>query len=251
MRPWLSHPRRTVSNVRDLIVFDGDDTLWRVEHLYDDARERAAAIAADAGIDSDSWTQLQKNIDVANVATFGLSRFRFPHSSVLAYERAATELGITADNAIKERIRTAAATVFDATAPLMPGALDVIAQLAHTHRLVLLTQGDPVVQDKRIADSGLDASFEIVRIVERKTEASFSELLAQAQIAPQDAWSIGNSVPSDINPALRLGMSAIWIETHVWAHERREGAPIAGRLSMCDSLRQIPAIVAACSALVR
>jgi len=38
---------------RPLIVFDGDDTLWYVEPLYDDARMRAAALVSSAGLSGD------------------------------------------------------------------------------------------------------------------------------------------------------------------------------------------------------
>lgn len=238
--------------MRGLIVFDGDDTLWRVEHLYDEARERAAAIAAETGLDPGRWAELQKKIDVANVARFGLSRERFPQSSVRAYERAAAELGICIDDTIKERIRTASAGVFNAAAPLVPGVLDVLDQVRDTHQLALLTQGDPVVQEKRIADSGLCSSFGIVHIVEHKDERAFTVLLAEAGIEPSDAWSVGNSFPSDVDPALRLDMSAIWIETHVWAHERRGvSAHAAGRLFVCDDLRYVPSVVAGHGASVR
>ena len=35
------------------IVFDGDDTLWETEALYDDARRRAREIVAATGLDGE------------------------------------------------------------------------------------------------------------------------------------------------------------------------------------------------------
>jgi putative hydrolase of the HAD superfamily len=239
----LSYLASTVKPVQALIVFDGDDTLWRAEQLYDDAREHAAAIAAEAGFDPEHWTRLQKEIDMANVASLGLSPQRFPLSSVLAYERVATECGAKVSNEIKRRIRQASAEVFYATASLMPGARNVVAQLARTHRLALLTQGDPVVQGKRIADSGLASYFDIIRIVDQKHDHSFAEVLVDTGTAPGCAWSVGNSIPSDINPALRIGMSAIWIDAHVWAHERRESVSLPGDVIKCSSLLEVSRIV--------
>jgi putative hydrolase of the HAD superfamily len=229
--------------VQALIVFDGDDTLWRVENLYDEARKHAAAIAAEVGFDPEYWTRLQKEIDLANVVTLGLSPRRFPLSSVLAYERVANECGAKINDAVKRRILQASAEVFDATASLLPGALAVVGQLAQTHRLALLTQGDPAVQGKRIADSGLAPYFNIIRVVDRKDDQSFAEVIADAGTEPRCAWSVGNSIPSDINPALRIGMNAIWIDAHVWAHERRESAPISGDVTECSSLVEVPTII--------
>lgn len=226
-----------------LCIFDGDDTLWRSEHLYDEARDRAAEVVVRAGLDRQRWSDMQREIDVANVATFGLSRWRFPLSSVAAYERLAAEEGSFVDDTVKEAVRRAAASVFDANAPIMPGAPVVLEELAKTHRLALLTQGDPVVQQKRVEDSGLGDLFEITHIVDRKDDSCFSSILLEAGVDPVDAWSVGNSLPSDINPALRLGMRAVWIDAHVWAHERREVAPVDGRLFVCDSLGEVPAVV--------
>jgi putative hydrolase of the HAD superfamily len=237
--------------VHDLIVFDGDDTLWRAEQLYDEARKRAAAIASEAGFDPEYWTRLQQEIDLANVATLGLSPLRFPLSSVLAYERLAKECGAKVNDATKKRIRQASAAVFDTTASLMPGALVVVARLARTYRLALLTQGDVGVQGKRIADSGLAPYFDIIRIVDRKDDHSFAEVLVDAGTAPRCAWSVGNSIPSDINPALRIGMSAIWIDAHVWAHERRESALIPGDVTKSTSLAEVSTILEKHSELVQ
>lgn len=237
--------------VRGVIVFDGDDTLWRVEHLYDRAREQAAAIAAETGIEPVHWSQIQREIDVANVPKFGLSRFRFPQSSASAYERAAVEMGVCVDDEVKRRIEAASAAVFETAAPLMPGVFEVLDELAETYRLALLTQGDRIVQNRRIADSGLADRFEIVRIVGYKDEQSFSALLDELGSASTNAWSVGNSIPSDINPALRAGMTAVWIDAYVWAHERREVPQSSDRIVVCDSLRALPAALVEQPVLVR
>ena len=60
------------------VVFDGDDTLWRTEHLYDDAQIRARQIIVDAGIDGAEWEKLERKIDVQNVASLGFAINRFP-----------------------------------------------------------------------------------------------------------------------------------------------------------------------------
>jgi putative hydrolase of the HAD superfamily len=226
-----------------LIIFDGDDTLWRSEHLYDEARRRAAEVVAGEGLDPVRWEELQHQIDIANVATLGLSRLRFPASSVAAYRATVHEAGLLADARVETRVRTASEWVFAQRAPLMPHARHVLLGLRTTHRLALLTQGDAVVQQKRIEDSGLDSMFEVISVVERKTEATFAAVAAEVGVSARDTWSVGNSIPSDINPALRLGMAAIWIEAHVWAHERREALHEPGRFLSCGSLSDVPRLI--------
>lgn len=239
----MSHPPVTVIGMKDLIVFDGDDTLWRAEHLYDEARARAALIVGGAGLDPTAWDTLQREIDVANVTRMGLSRHRFPTSSVEAYEQLAERSGVSVDDNVRDHVRRAAEVVFERKAPLVPGVRRVLQQLRRDHRLALLTQGDATVQEKRIDDSGLRSSFDLVEIVDRKNEATFSTVLHKLGAQPEGSWSVGNSIPSDINPALRLGMSAIWIEAHVWAHERREDSPAQGRFLTARELTDVPAII--------
>src|SRR4051812_13994583 len=44
---------------RNLIVFDGDDTLWSTEQLYDRARSAAARLVASVGLDPVRFETLQ------------------------------------------------------------------------------------------------------------------------------------------------------------------------------------------------
>jgi len=55
------------------LVFDGDDTLWVTEPLYDAARIAAGKRVAAVVLDSAAWDALQRKIDVKNVSRFGLS----------------------------------------------------------------------------------------------------------------------------------------------------------------------------------
>src|ERR1700722_1035885 len=79
------------------VVFDGDDTLWSTEQLYDEARSRARRIVSDAGIDGAAWEERERQIDVRNVAKFGFSTTRFPTSCVQAYEELCRTTGRNVD----------------------------------------------------------------------------------------------------------------------------------------------------------
>lgn len=227
-----------------VIIFDGDDTLWLAEPLYDEARHRAAqVVAASTGLNEELFELLQQTIDLGNVTDFGLSRWRFPHSSVEAYKSLVGQHKLGFDPLVAEQVRSAAASVFIQKAPVVPGIRQLLGALANRYRLALLTQGDPGVQAKRVRDSGLAHFFDEIRIVERKTDQSFSDVLSSMSANAQGSWSVGNSLASDINPALRVGMSAIWIDRHVWKHERRDSGPAAGRIVCPSSLMEIPSIL--------
>lgn len=239
------HPRRFLVvgvNLRPLVVLDGDDTLWLVEHLYDEAREAAAEVVAE-GLDGLAWDELERRIDVQNVVRFGVRAGRFPKSCVEAYVQIASESGGTPMPAVAERVRAAASSVYSRRATPVEDVDVVLGTLRPECTLVLLTKGEEWVQRKRITEAGLANSFEYIAITSTKDGVQFLELLTRFEADPRDSWSVGNSLASDINPALRLDMNGIWIEAHVWEHERRETTPAEGRLFIVEELSAVPGII--------
>lgn len=207
---------------RNVIVFDGDDTLWFVESLYDDARAEAATIVAQAGLDANQWERLQRRIDVRFAASYGVSSKRFPKSCVEAYRRLARRSTDGPNSAIETLVRDAARSVFARPAKLVNGVGKILDSLRDDFQIALLTKGEEEIQRKRITDAGLANAFDYVAIVRDKGETEFSAVLAALGASAESAWSVGNSLASDINPALRIGMRAIWIDAPVWEYERRD-----------------------------
>lgn len=203
-----------------VVVFDGDDTLWATEALYDIARRRSAAIVSAAGLDSSVFEKLQRDIDVKNFDRYGLSRSRFPTSSREAYVELAASAGRAASSTVAREVYEASAKVFDEAAPLAPHAEDTLRRLHDRYRLTVLTKGDSIVQRKRVDDSGLVPLLDAVCVVEVKDTPVFSVMLQEVSAEPASSWSVGNSYGSDVHPAVTAGMRAVWIDAHVWAHER-------------------------------
>jgi putative hydrolase of the HAD superfamily len=228
---------------RPLLVLDGDDTLWLVEPLYDQARARTANVVRAEGLDPGAWEALEKKIDVENVTRLGLSAARFPRSCVEAYEVLTRQDGRIPDRYVSDRIAASARSVFDAVAPLALGAQQVLSGLAESNTLVLLTQGESWVQERRIAQSGLAPFFESVNITAEKTADTFRQVLASCSASVANACSVGNSLPSDINPALAIGMSAVWVASDVWEYELRETSALPGRVIAVDRFADVPSAV--------
>ena len=202
-------------------VFDGDDTLWRTEELYDQARERARLVIEGAGFDGGRWELLERRIDVDNVERFGFSPERFPTSCVQAYEVLAASAGVITDSELMGAIRGAANEVFRQTPALVESASRVLQGLrANGFKLALLTKGDLRIQHKRIAASGLTLYFDVIEVVVEKDIISFSRIASLLGIPLEALCMVGNSLRSDIGPALRAGLKAIWIDAHVWEYER-------------------------------
>ena len=112
------------------------------------------------------------------------------------------------------QIYEVSAQVFDSTAPLMPGAVHVLHTLAQLYPLALLTKGDERVQQQRIRASDLSPYFQLIEIVPEKTSSDFQRVIGEMGGQNASSWSIGNSLRSDIIPALGVDMNAVWI-THM------------------------------------
>lgn len=237
-----SYPVGTLPDVDVVLIFDGDDTLWSTEELYDDARQRVRQIVDDHGLDGAQWEIVERVKDVENVAVFGMSATRFPTSCIQALDEVAAG---TPAAALRSSVWDAAMTVFTAAAPSMPGARETLRVLSRRHTIVLLTKGDPEIQTKRVATSGLAEFLTRVEIVDEKTPATFRKISSELGSDPVNAVSIGNSLASDICPAVDVGMGGIWIDAHVWEYERSRSAraELPDGTVAAESIIDVPGIV--------
>jgi putative hydrolase of the HAD superfamily len=229
--------------VRPAIFFDGDDTLWLTEQLYDEARDLAAQVVARQGLDRFDWERRERRIDVRNVKNFGLSAQRFPTSCVEAYEALCADVGRAPASDVKLEVWAAAESVFQTPAPLVPEVEATLKHLWSDHSLFLLTQGDVTVQERRIGQSGLRDFFDGVFVTPRKSQGVLLAILHTLRMSTADVFFVGNSVVSDINPALTVGMRAVWIDAHVWDHERREELSDIEGLIVGSHLQQLPELL--------
>jgi putative hydrolase of the HAD superfamily len=218
------------------IVFDGDDTLWRTEPLYDSARARARRVVEAAGLDGGRWEERERQRDLETIAVLGYSIVRFPRSCLEAYEELCAESGAQPDLEIASAVAAAAETAFTESAPLVPHARETL-QALHSKglRLILLTKGEPGLQRRRVEQSGLAPMFDVIEIVDVKTPDTFAAVVAKIGVDAEEALSVGNSVPSDVLPSLAAGLRPVWIDAHVWEYERTDGA-IDGRVIKVDDL---------------
>ena len=188
---------------------------------------------------------LERRIDVANVAVLGYSMERFPTSCVLAYEEVCRVEGRTSETSVADRIRYAARSVFVRTPPLVPGARETLTCLrARGVRLALLTKGDPELQARRIEHSGLRDLFHIVRLVLEKSPATIRSVVASLGVNTESAWMVGNSIRSDILPAIAAGIRGVWINAHVWEYERAHDHLVDERVITISRLVDVLDLVA-------
>ncbi len=217
--PFPRAGRRTDEEGRDrLVIFDGDDTLWNTQVLYENAKAEIAALLRSRGLDDTKWRDLLAERDAARFEVYGYSPERFPGSCVAAYLALIEGSGMSPEDAVAREAERIAWRVFQSPAAPRAHARAVIEELLPDHWVVLLTQGDCEVQSRRIRGSGLADMFDAIRIPPRKDTGVFLSLLQEFRVSPARAWSIGNSLGSDILPALDCNMNAIHIPALAWEH---------------------------------
>lgn len=106
------------------------------------------------------------------------------------------------------------------TVRVLPHVPEVLADVGRDHRLVLITKGDLVHQDRKVTTSGLAHHFDLVEIVLEKDADTYARVLDQLGVAPERFCMVGNSVRSDVLPVLALGAHAVHVPYPLlWEHE--------------------------------
>ena len=202
-----------------MIGFDADDTLWHNEHFYKLTQERFEELLADyAGRDHLAERLLEA--EKRNLGHYGFGIKGFMLSMI------ETAIEITEDRVPARIIREIIDAGQDMLAhpvDLLPHAQDAVETLSKSHRIVLITKGDLLDQERKLAQSGLGDLFDGVEIVSDKTVDVYRDIFVRHDSAPDRSMMVGNSMKSDIVPVLSAGGWA----THVphdlaWALEHAE-----------------------------
>ncbi len=206
----------------DFIAFDADDTLWHNERLYAEAQSKFKQLLAH--YHDPAWIEERLyQTETRNLKHFGYGLKAFALSMI------ETAIELT-EGRIEGRdillLIDEAKAMLNAEVELLEHAAETVAHLAATHPLMLITKGDLLDQESKIARSGLALHFRHVEIVSDKTAASYTALLKKYAIAPRRFLMVGNSLRSDILPVLELGGWAVYVpHSHTWAHEMAEPPP--------------------------
>lgn len=215
------------------IIFDGDNTLWNVEILYDEARAALCRLLTRGAATAGNVERFQRETDAELYRLMGYSRHRFPRS----FTETARHYLVAGDDRI-EAARRLAEQVFERAAVPADDVDEVLAELARSYRLALLTAGEPEVQRARLAHFGREHYFAEVRIVERKDVATIARLLLDVGADPARSWMVGDSLKSDIVPAVGAGLNAVHLDVANWREVEAAGSSLPGRAHVARTLRE-------------
>src|ERR1051326_3270509 len=123
---------------------------------------------------------------------------------------------------------------------ILDGVPETLAYLTERHRLILFTKGEPAEQSAKVQRSGLQGFFEAIEIVPEKDTVTYTGLVNKHKIVKTQGWMIGNSPRSDINPAMKVGLNAVYIpHQHTWHMEHEPVMAGSGKLVILPAFREL------------
>ncbi|WP_431137524.1 HAD family hydrolase [Psychroserpens mesophilus] len=200
-----------------VIGFDADDTLWVNETYFRDAELEFANLLARYEtankIDQELFKMEMKNLPIYG---YGVKGF------VLSMVEMALELSnYEVSNSTINAILNIGKDMLNKPVELLEGVEKTLKTLSVDYKLILVTKGDLLDQERKLEKSGLTDYFHHIEVLSDKQEANYSKLLNHLDIKPSEFLMIGNSLKSDILPLVNIKAKAIHIPFHTtWLHEQ-------------------------------
>ncbi len=198
----------------EVVGLDADDTLWQNEEFFRMTQEEFRK-CLDPYTDTTLLEDKLIEVERRNIQRYGYGIKGFMLSMI---ETAVEVTNAKVPGRVIKQILDLGHDMLDHPIYVLPGVSEVLPKLAQTYRVVLITKGDLLHQEQKIARSGLADFFHQVEIVSEKDKETYARIFGK-QI--NKAVMVGNSLKSDIQPALSAGAAAIHIPAkYEWALER-------------------------------
>lgn len=201
------------------IGFDADDTLWENEQFFRMTQEKFAGLLADFA----EPDHLQARLLAAEKRNLGHYGFGIKGFVLSMIEVAIEVTDQRVPASVIHALIAAGQDMLQHPIELLPHAQKAVEQLADSHRILLITKGDLLDQERKLAQSGLGELFHGVEILSHKTPGAYGEIFARHGDGPAAAMMVGNSLRSDVIPALNAGSWGVFVPHELsWELEHDE-----------------------------
>lgn len=218
------------------IGFDADDTLWHNERFFSLTQDHFAALLADH-TDRDTLMERLLAAERRNLPHYGFGIKGFTLSMI---ETAIEVTDGRVPGSVIAELLDAGRDMLSHPIELLPHARAAVEALADTHRLVLITKGDLLHQERKLAQSGLGDLFDGVEIVSAKTPQIYGRIFEAHGDGAERGLMVGNSMASDVRPMIDAGGWGVHVPHGLtWAIEHAE-APDNPRFLQIDTLADLP-----------
>jgi putative hydrolase of the HAD superfamily len=222
------------------IGFDADDTLWQNEQFYRLTETHFTKLLADFA-DGASISERLLAAEKRNLQHYGFGIKGFTLSMI------ETAIEITEGKvpaSVIAQILDTGRDLLSHPVETMPHAHETLAALADTYLLVMITKGDLFDQERKLAQSGLGDFFHAVEIVSDKTAVTYRRIFSKIGGGPERAMMVGNSLKSDIVPAIAAGSYGVFVPHELtWVLEHVEEPSEAPRFRKIEHLGELRGLI--------
>lgn len=236
---------------RQTILFDLDDTLVHCNKYFDIVIQQFLDTMmtwfAPWKLPAEDIRAVQVRIDIAGVQDNGFQSEHFPRSFIHTYEHFCTLTGRTPSADETELLWKLGLSVYEFEIEPYPGMIDTLDRLRDEgHELFLYTGGEQVIQQRKIAQMKLSDYFgERIFIRRHKTADALSSIVREQDFRIESTWMIGNSLRTDVIPALLSGLNAIYLkQANEWAFNIVDiDAEPNGAFETIEQLTDVPRVI--------
>ena len=222
------------------IGFDADDTLWHNARFFQLTQARFASILAphcDVPDLMDALLQAEKR----NIGQYGFGIKGFVLSMI------ETALDVTKHQVpgkVIAELIDAGKEMLAHPIELLPFAAEAVEAARSCGLVVLITKGDLLDQERKLAQSGLGDLFDGVEIVSAKIPSVYTRIFDQHGTGAAQGMMIGNSMKSDVNPMLDAGGWGIYVpHGQHWEIEHAEPQLGHPRYKEIKNLGALPSLI--------
>jgi putative hydrolase of the HAD superfamily len=223
------------------IGFDADDTLWQNEQFYRLTEGEFVKLLGDYAEGEHIASRLLE-AEKRNLLHYGFGIKGFTLSMI------ETAIEITEGNVPARtigEILDIGRSLLSHPVETLPHVEETLAALAGKYMLVLITKGDLFDQERKLAQSGLGELFDAVEIVSDKTAVTYRRIFAETGDGPERAMMVGNSLKSDVVPAIAAGSYGVFVPHELtWVLEHVEPPREAPRFREISNLGQLLPLIA-------
>ena len=201
------------------VGFDADDTLWHNERYFQLTQAHFADLLSDY-TEKDTLMQRLVAAEKRNLGQYGFGVKGFTLSMI------ETALDVTdrrVSGAVIEEILNAGREMLAHPVDLLPHAQAAVEEASKEYRILLITKGDLLDQERKLAQSGLGDLFDAVEIVSDKNTGVYRDIFDRYGHSAESGVMVGNSVRSDILPMIEAGGYGVHVPYHVtWELEHAD-----------------------------
>ncbi|MGM9922901.1 MAG: HAD family hydrolase [Bacillus sp. (in: firmicutes)] len=204
---------------KPMLLWDLDDTIIITNPEFEKTNSHCAELLSKEiygdGRAKLELMQMQRALDLQMVTECGFIRSRYLNSWLETSEKYFKNHGLAPHPALLQEISAAVEDIYVRKYKNVPESVEVIKNLKDAgFSMAILTAGEEEVQRKRVFESGVAEFMDDIHVYPYKTPLTLQEVMLKHN--RQNYAMIGNSLRSDIYPALENNILGIHVVKDTW-----------------------------------